>query len=343
MTKHRFVLLLLACACALTVTVPGSAQETKGQPKAGRETPAADQAPTGFARAVGEELLKLGGREEVTLAGRVVRGVALVVLGWLLYRAAALALRRVEVRAKRVATPSRVQTRRQQHVSTVVDLARSICRYAIIVTTGILLLDWSFGVNVIPIVTGAGILGLAIAFGSQALVRDMVTGMFQLLEGQYAVGDYVQIGAAFGKVEDVGLRVTRLRDAQDRLHFIPNGTISMVTTYEDPFTDYVLQAPIQERERAGDALEAVQALAADLHSEFPELIGYTDEPEAVASEGGLTLIKMRFGVAPTQDWLAAGEVPARVTQLLSMREIASPEGWAPSCYLCTAPRLVGAR
>ena len=203
--------------------------------------------------------------------------------------------------------------------------------------TVILILDRSLGIPVYPYLAGVGIIGIAVAFGSQALVKDVVTGIFQLLEGQYAVGDYVQIGTAFGKVEDVGLRVTRLRDFQDKLYFVPNGTITMVTTYDEPSTGYVLQAPIEKADQAEEALEAVKALAVDVRSEYPELVEYVGEPEVVTGESGLTSVKVRLGIVPTQEWIVNTEIPARVKQLLTAREITMPEGRLAACYLDISP------
>jgi small-conductance mechanosensitive channel len=324
------------------ILATGLARLTGAQAPKGAETKAAkaeatEEGPTSFGQAVKHELGTLAD-EDVTLLDRVLRGVVLVLLAWVAYRLVTMGLKRAEGRLQRAAAlESAVQVRRQQHIATVVDLAQSVARYVILITTGILLLDWTFGVNVIPLVTGAGILGLAIAFGSQALVRDVVTGLFQLLEGQYGVGDYVQIGAAFGKVEEVGLRVTRLRDLQDRLYFVPNGSITLVTTYDDPFTDYVLQAPIEKPEQAPEASEALRTLAVDLRAEFPELVGHTDDPYVTSTTSGLVSIRMRWGVVPTQDWLATSEVPARVKQLFAQREIAIPEGRAPTCYVDISP------
>jgi len=295
-------------------------------------------APHTFWGSVKQQLLAAGAGEGLTVFERFIWGIVLLALGWALYRLVSAALRRTEKRMKRlVAAVTAVETRQQQHLATVMDLLRNIARYTVIVLTTILLLDRVLGVNVVPILTGAGILGIAVAFGSQALVRDVVTGVFQLLEGQYAVGDYVQIGTAFGKVEHIGLRITRLRDLQDKLHFIPNGTITMVTTYDDPSTDYVLQAPFVASEDEPKALEAIEQLARDLRAEFPELVADIAEPRVTTSGSGACAIKMRLSILPTQDWIVTDEVPARVKQLFADREIAAPEGRAPKCYLDVSP------
>ncbi|SHF17555.1 small conductance mechanosensitive channel [Seinonella peptonophila] len=83
-----------------------------------------------------------------------------------------------------------------------------------------------------PILAGAGIIGLAVGFGAQNLVRDVISGFFMIFESQLEVGDYVQInGSINGTVEEVGLRITKVREFNQRLHYLPNGTITQVTNY----------------------------------------------------------------------------------------------------------------
>lgn len=345
MAAARTLAFLFVLTHAIWHSSPCSAQAEKAPskpPKVGesdvKAQPELQPVAPGLTQGVRRELRALGSGGPITMLGRVLRGIAVIISAWVVYLLAALGLGRVEGRLKRaVATPSAVHTRRQQHITTVTKLARSFCRYVVIIGSIILLLDWSFGLNVIPIVTGAGLLGLAVAFGSQALVRDVITGIFQLLEGQYAVGDFVQIGSAFGRVEEVGLRVTRLRDLQHKLHFIPNGTITLVTTYEDTFSHYVLHAPFSAPEQKDSALEAVRRLSLDLRREFPELIGYVDEPEIVCGETELSAVKMRLGIVPTQDWIVTTELPARVKEIFAARAIKTPESRAPSCYVDISP------
>jgi small conductance mechanosensitive channel len=265
---------------------------------------------------------------------RVVVGVLLLVAARLLYLLCVAALGRA---AKRLQKPgvddSRVSARRQQHLATVIGLLGNVAWYVIAIAAGILVLYHVFSLNVVPLLTGAGIVGVAIAFGSQALVRDVVTGIFQLLEGQYAVGDYVHIGATFGKVEEVGLRVTRVRDMQGRLQFIPNGSISQVITYDDPVERYMLQAPFSDGERAEEARQAIAQLAEDLQAGYPQLIVSVGEPVVASRESGVHSVGLPFGIEPSQGWLATDEAPARVKQLFALREVAIPETRPPRCYL----------
>jgi small conductance mechanosensitive channel len=84
------------------------------------------------------------------------------------------------------------------------------------------------GINLAPLLAGAGIVGLALGFGAQALVRDVIAGLFILVEDQYGVGDVIDLGDVGGEVEEVNLRVTRLRAPDGKVWFVPNGEIRKV-------------------------------------------------------------------------------------------------------------------
>jgi small-conductance mechanosensitive channel len=111
---------------------------------------------------------------------------------------------------------------------TLVGLLKSIVRYITYFVAGVNILEL-FGINTTSLLTAAGIGGLAIGFGAQSLVKDVITGFFIIFEDQYSAGDYVQIGDISGVVEEIGLRVSKLRDFSGQLHIIPNGEIKVVT------------------------------------------------------------------------------------------------------------------
>jgi small conductance mechanosensitive channel len=95
----------------------------------------------------------------------------------------------------------------------------------------VILILSQFGFNLAPILAGAGVLGLAIGFGTQSLVKDVITGFFIIFEDQFAVGDVIQVGTFKGTVEEIGLRATRLRNITGEEHIIPNGSITQVTNF----------------------------------------------------------------------------------------------------------------
>jgi small conductance mechanosensitive channel len=123
-----------------------------------------------------------------------------------------------------------------QKSRTLVPLLNSVCQYVLYFGAGIVMLG-VLGVNTTPILAGAGILGLAVGLGAQNLVTDVVSGFFILFEGQFLVGDFVQIGDAAGTVEAVGIRLTQIRDGQGRLYIIPNGQIKAVVNYSKSYVN----------------------------------------------------------------------------------------------------------
>jgi small conductance mechanosensitive channel len=134
---------------------------------------------------------------------------------------------------------------------TLVPLLHSTCQYVLYFGAGVAMLR-ALKVDTTPILAGAGIVGLGVGLGAQSLVTDVVSGFFILFEGQYLVGDYVQIGDATGVVEAVGIRVTQVRDARGKLFLIPNGQIKGVVNYSKGY----INAVVDVRVPTGSDLEA---------------------------------------------------------------------------------------
>ncbi|GAB6179199.1 mechanosensitive ion channel family protein [Desulfotomaculum defluvii] len=114
---------------------------------------------------------------------------------------------------------------------TLAGLLKSILRYVIYFVATMSIIEVFVPNAAKTILAGAGILGLAVGFGAQNLVRDIITGFFILFEDQYSVGEYVTIAGVTGTVEEIGMRVTKVRETAGQLHIIPNGSISQVANY----------------------------------------------------------------------------------------------------------------
>lgn len=113
-------------------------------------------------------------------------------------------------------------------IITMTQTIKRIVKYVLLFFALVISLDM-FGVNTASLIATLGIGGFALTFGAQSLVKDMITGFFILIENQYSVGDYVQIGSKEGIVEELGIRITKIRDFTGELHIIPNGSITEVT------------------------------------------------------------------------------------------------------------------
>jgi len=239
----------------------------------------------------------------------------------------ARAATRVERETEQAIQPDR---RRKQRIVTVIELLRSVAKWVILITGGVWVLA-AAGMDIRPVLAGAGVLGLAVGFGAQNLVRDLVSGFFILLEGQYAVGDYVQIAGNFGMVESIGMRVTVLRDLDNQRHYLPNGTIAAVTVYEEPFVNYVIEVPLADAEHGARAGQIITDVAAVLKRAYPRYLVYHGPAERAQADGGAA-IRLPVAIFPTQEWLATEEIPAAIRDALAEAEIPLREGRAIRQY-----------
>jgi small-conductance mechanosensitive channel len=124
-------------------------------------------------------------------------------------------------------TSPRFSERRQMRARTIGSLVRSIVTTLLVAIISIMIVS-ELGYNVAPLIASAGVVGLAIGFGAQSLVKDYLSGLFMILEDQYGVGDVVDLGTTTGTIEAVGLRITRLHDAEGTVWYVRNGEILRV-------------------------------------------------------------------------------------------------------------------
>lgn len=173
-----------------------------------------------------------------------------------------------------------IPERRRQRAEAIGSVLRSFVS-AVVYTMAALLVFGELGFNLGPLLTSAGIVGVAIGFGAQSLVKDLIAGLFMLLEDQYGVGDTVDVGEATGVVETVGLRITTIRDARGVLWYIRNGEIVRVGNKSQGWAMVVIDIPVGfvSSEQAVAVLrEAAQAVAdaPDHQNEFlepPDVVG----------------------------------------------------------------------
>ncbi|MBX7452199.1 mechanosensitive ion channel family protein [Mycolicibacterium sp. 3033] len=181
----------------------------------------------------------------------------------------------------RAPSSARSAERRAQRAQTIASVLKSSVSIVLLIWVVLGILN-VLGVNIAPFIASAGVVGLAIGFGAQNLVRDFVTGVFMLLEDQYGVGDTVDLGDAVGEVESVGLRVTTLRDIDGTLWYVRNGEIARVGNMSQDYAVARIEipvAPTADMERAEKvALDAAHSaledpkIAAKVLGE-PEMLG----------------------------------------------------------------------
>ncbi|MEK3977275.1 mechanosensitive ion channel family protein [Psychrobacillus sp. FSL K6-2684] len=165
-------------------------------------------------------------------------------------------------------SPLRYSERRQ---NTLIRLLENILTYAVYFTVIIAVLS-SFGIQVAGLIAGAGVIGLAIGFGAQSLVKDVITGFFIVFEDQFAVGDEVQIGTSRGMVEEIGLRTTKVKSPIGELFIIPNGTISNVVNYSVFNTIVLIDIKVSYESDIQAVEKMLRGFLGSLNTKYEELV-----------------------------------------------------------------------
>ncbi|WP_099025766.1 mechanosensitive ion channel family protein [Mycolicibacterium palauense] len=216
--------------------------------------------------------------------------------------------RRLSLRRRRTADPARAAdtgaARRRQRAHTIGSVLKSTVSIVLLVWLSLAVLN-VLGVNIAPFIASAGVVGLAIGFGAQNLVRDFVTGVFMLLEDQYGVGDIVDLGDVVGEVQSVGLRITTVRDLDGTLWYVRNGEIARVGNMSQDYAVARVEVPVAltaDIERAEQvAIDAAHAAIAD-----PELAGKVlDEPAMLGVQElapDLLTLRMTVKTRPNAQW-----------------------------------------
>ncbi len=171
---------------------------------------------------------------------------------------------------------------REQRARTAAKLVRSSGR-ALLTVVGVLMLLDQLDFNISPLLASAGVVGLAVSFGSQSLVRDFVTGFFLQLEHQFALGDVIRIGTVEGTVENITLRLVYLRDTTGALHIIPNGQIAQVTNLTRSWGRVAVDSEVAWRD-SDRALVAVQRAADSLGADPAWADALLDPPRVMGLE-----------------------------------------------------------
>jgi small conductance mechanosensitive channel len=206
----------------------------------------------------------------------------------------------------------------------------SIIRYAlivliIIVATMIILKE--LGVEIGPLLAAAGIVGLAVGFGAQSLVKDVISGFFILLEDQVRVGDVVQIAGKSGVVEKIHLKTTILRDLAGNVHFVPNGQIDSVTNMTKDYSRYVFDIGVAYREDIDEVVNVIKEVDEELRKD-PSFKDDILEPIEVLGldqfADSAFIIKARTTTKPIKQWGVAREFNRRLKKKFDEKDIEIP-------------------
>jgi small conductance mechanosensitive channel len=264
-----------------------------------------------------------------TLVTGLIELLKLVLVAAIIY----LALGRL-VRAAVAASSRRItHPAHRQRATTLLLLVGNIARYVFIFVVGYWAIQKLFGFDMTPVLASVGVVGLAVGFGAQNLVRDIVSGFFIIMEGQYGIGDLVEINGVFGQVEEVGLRITKLRDPNGELRYFSNGTITSVNRYTEGHLPYTLNVP---RSDPGPVLRAL----ADFDQEFKVFAALPEAGAPVHLDSYAQVLPVALRIIPGRQALLTEKLPPRLTAALARGGHPLPEGTEITLTLAYQPKAL---
>lgn len=219
-----------------------------------------------------------------------------------------------------------IRRRMQVRITTIARLVTGIVVIFWIIM-GILTALTVIGINVTPLLAGAGILGLAFSFASQNIIKDTLNGFFIILEDQYAVGDVINVGEFGGLVENLNLRITQLRDGQGRLITIPNSEIKTVANLSSQWSRAEIDIPVAYQADIDLALELIDRVAREMDSEPQWQDQIVEPPEVLGvdnfSDRG-SIVRIWIKTEPLKQWAVAREFRRRLQKVFERHNIPLP-------------------
>jgi len=257
-----------------------------------------------------------------------IRLLMIFVLAWIVQFVLMWLLRRVEKRliAKYTEAEDQPPSETAKRIQTLTRLIKSGIYIGLWASTLLIMLQ-QIGVEIGPLLAGAGILGLAVGFGAQNLVRDVISGFFIILENQVRVGDVAIINGTGGLVEAINFRTMVLRDLKGVVHVFPNGTITTLSNMTNEWSAYVFEVGVAYKENTDTVVEIIKSVAAGLREdeEIGPLILEDAEVFGVdALADSSVVIKGRIKTKPIRQWTVGREFLRRIKLTFDEKGIEIP-------------------
>lgn len=215
---------------------------------------------------------------------------------------------------------------RKKRIATLGQLLRVVATLLVVGVAALMALSL-FNVDIRPILTGAGIAGLAVGFGAQNLVRDVIAGFFLILEDQVRLGDVVSINGKSGLVEAIRLRTIALRGTDGTVHVIPNGVINELSNMTKDFSFAVLDIGIPYEENLDAVTDVLRAVANELRADSvfgPKIMEPLEVLGVEAFNDTSVLMRVRIKTVPSQQWNVGREFRRRIKLAFEARGIEFP-------------------
>ena len=259
--------------------------------------------------------------------GGGLRVVLIALLAYALVRITSLVVRRFEHELAAGSTLDALErAKRARTLGAVISKVATV----LIVGIAVLMILKQFEIDITPVLTGAGIAGLAVGFGAQTLVRDVISGFFLLLENQVRVGDVAAINGTGGLVEEINLRTIVLRDAEGTVHVFPNGAINTLANRSKDFSYYVIDLGVSYKEDPDRVAGILREIGAEMQKDpaFGPLILAPIEIQGIdAFADWWMVMKLRIKTVPLKQWEVGRELRKRIKRAFDAHgiELPSPE------------------
>lgn len=210
------------------------------------------------------------------------------------------------------------------------DTLASLIRYVLVTgafSVGLVMILGEFGIEIGPILAAAGVVGLAVGFGAQSLVQDVISGFFIILEDMIRVGDVVVIADKGGLVEKVNLRMVILRDLAGNVHYVRNGHINVVTNMTKEYSRYVFDVGVAYREDPDEVIAVIKEVDAGLREDEEYKADILEPIEILGLDkfgDSAIIIKARTKTKPIKQWRVAREFNRRLKKAFDERNIEIP-------------------
>ncbi|PPR79976.1 MAG: Moderate conductance mechanosensitive channel YbiO [Alphaproteobacteria bacterium MarineAlpha2_Bin1] len=252
------------------------------------------------------------------LASRVFTIVFVIILSLILWSITSSAIDKVLIKANLDRSGNRIRT--------LLPLARNAILILIIITSTIIILS-EIGVNIAPLLAGAGIIGLAIGFGAQTLVKDIITGAFIVFENTLAIGDVIEVANHSGVVEGMTIRTIKLRDLKGRIHTIPFSSVDTIVNMTRDYSYVVSEIGVSYREDTDEVINIIKNVFDSLRNDETFKLNIIDELEVMGLErfdDSAVIIKIRIKTKPGLQWSINREFNRRIKYAFDKNSIEIP-------------------
>lgn len=252
---------------------------------------------------------------------RAPRLIIILVLAFIFVRLLGIITRKVVAFSEKRSPRGAMQA---QQMRTLVGVIRSTGVFLIVFFAGMSVLKDGFNFDIAPLLASAGIIGLAIGFGAQTLVKDVINGFFILVENQFQVGDAVRVAGVADKVEEVTMRRTILRDADGTVHIVPNGAIQIVSNTTRDWSQVTLHVAVDYGENSDRVVELLQEVAQEFYNDSsfkPDVVAEPQVPGIERVRGREVDYLMLVKVRPGQQYAVARELRRRIKASFEQNKI----------------------